>query len=281
MNNFYSPLRYPGGKTRVAPFIKELLYENKLIGLNYIEPYAGGAGVALSLLFEEYVSEITINDYDLSIYSFWHSVVNDADAFCEKISETPVNMDSWFEQKRIQMEGLNKKNFFELGFSTFFLNRTNISGVIKGGVIGGKNQKGKYKIDARFNKGKLIEKIKKIGRYRSRIHVSHDDAKNIIRKKLDSFFMYIDPPYVSKGRDLYMNFYQENDHREVSNALLENDSNCFWVLSYDTNDLIQDLYASCKNKISWDLSYGASNRKGKEDIFLHPKLKFKKAMIAL
>ncbi len=278
---FYSPLRYPGGKSRLAPFIKQIIKNNDLLGISYIEPYAGGAGVALQLLFEEYVSEITINDYDPSIYSFWYSVVNDTESFCKKINETPINMDSWFKQKEIQKIGLNKTNFFEFGFSTFFLNRTNISGVIKGGVIGGKSQEGKYKIDARFNKKKLIEKIKKIGRYRNKIHVINEDAKNILQKQMDGFFIYIDPPYVSKGRGLYMNFYQENDHREVSEALLENDSNCFWVLSYDTNDLIQDLYANCENKISWDLSYGTSNRKGKENIYLHPKLEFKKAMIAL
>ncbi len=278
---FYSPLRYPGGKTRLSPFIKQIIKNNDLLGISYIEPYAGGAGVALQLLFEEYVSEITINDYDPSIYSFWYSIVNNTEAFCKKINETPIDMDSWFKQKEIQKIGLNKTNFFEFGFSTFFLNRTNISGVIKGGVIGGKSQNGKYKIDARFNKKKLIERIQRIGRYRNKIHVINEDAKNILQKRMDGFFIYIDPPYVSKGRDLYMNFYQENDHREVSEALLENNSNCFWVLSYDTNDLIQDLYANCENKISWNLSYGTSNRKGKENIYLHPKLEFKKAMIAL
>ena len=281
MRNFYSPLRYPGGKTRIAPFVKELIYENRLVGINYIEPYAGGAGVALTLLFEEYVSKITINDYDPSIYAFWYSIVNYTDAFCEKVSKTPINMDSWFEQKEIQTGRLKQSDFFELGFSTFFLNRTNISGVIKGGVIGGKNQRGKYKIDARFNKDKLLEKIKQIGNYKNKIDVTNEDAKHILQKRLDGCFMYIDPPYVSKGRKLYMNFYQKNDHRDISKALLDNDSNCFWILSYDANDLIRTLYANCKNKISWNLNYGTSNRMGEEDIFLHPKLKFKKALSAL
>ncbi len=155
---FYSPLRYPGGKTKIAPFIKELFYENNLVGMDYVEPYAGGAGAALTLLFEEYVSTITINDYDRSIYAFWHSIINNTEEFCEKISKTPIDVETWLVQKEIQKNKTNE-TLFSLGFSTFFLNRTNISGVIKGGVIGGKKQTGKYKIDARFNKSDLISKI--------------------------------------------------------------------------------------------------------------------------
>lgn len=279
--SFYSPLRYPGGKTRLSPFIKQVIKENNLLGIDYIEPYAGGAGVALSLMFEEYVSNITINDLDLAIYSFWHSVVNYPDTFCEKIDQTPITMDTWYEQKEIQGKKHSKLNLLKLGFSTFFLNRTNVSGVIKGGVVGGKNQTGKYKIDARYKKESLIKRIKRIGDYKNRINVTNEDAQNILKKNLDDCFLYIDPPYVSRGKDLYMNFYQEDDHRKISETLLNNNSNCYWVLSYDSNSLIHKLYARCKNRIPWNLNYGTSHRKGTEDIFLHSKLKFKKATTLL
>ena len=272
-NRFYSPLRYPGGKTRLTPFVKKLFYENRLIGVDYFEPYAGGAGMALSLLFEEYVKSVTINDYDRSIYAFWYSVVHENDRFCQKVMRTPINLRTWERQREIQR---NKESvdLLKLGFSTFFLNRTNISGIIKGGIIGGKEQTGNYKMDARFNKKNLVKRIRLIGKYRHRINVTCEDALKIIEKEYNNSFLYIDPPYVEKSKFLYMNFYKENDHREISKALLSNRSKLFWLLSYDTNNLIDSLYKSCKNKTCWKVGYGPSNRSGEENLFLHPKLKF-------
>ena len=272
-NKFYSPLRYPGGKTKLAPFVKELFYENKLVGAHYLEPFAGGAGVALSLLFEEYVKTITINDYDRSIYAFWHSVVHENERFLRKIKQTAINLDTWKLQHEVQR---NKKSedLFDLGFSTFLLNRTNVSGIITGGVIGGKNQTGRYKIDARFNKASLIEKIHLIGKYRHRITVTCDDALQILKEKHNDTFIYIDPPYVEKARFLYMNIYKEEDHINISEALLSSYSEYAWLLSYDTNNLIDDLYNSCRNKLSWKVRYGSSNIEKEENLFLHPRLKF-------
>ena len=273
INKFYSPLRYPGGKTRLAPFIKELLCENKLIGIDYLEPYAGGAGVALSLLLEEYVNTITINDYDRGIYAFWCSIVHENERFCRRIKRVSVDLDTWEMQHEVQK---NKKtsDLFNLGFSTFFLNRTNISGVIKGGVIGGKNQTGNYKINARFNKIDLIKRIRAIGKYRDRIKVTCNDALQIINREHDDTFFYIDPPYVEKSKYLYMNVYEEKDHRDISKALLSNRSKCVWLLSYDINDLVGNLYKHCKNNLTWKVGYGLSNRSSKENLFFHPKLKF-------
>lgn len=277
---FYSPLRYPGGKTKIAPFIKALFYENGLVGINYVEPYAGGAGVALTLLFEEYVATVTINDYDRSIYAFWHSIVNKPDEFCEKIRETPVNIRSWKTQKEIQ-KNKDSENLFLLGFSTFFLNRTNISGIIKGGVIGGKYQTGKYKIDARYSKENLIKKIQHISAYKSRIIVTNKDALNLISENLSDVFVYLDPPYVNAGKYLYMDFYKKEDHMNIAKSLLVNTYDFLWMLSYDSHDLIKQLYGSCKNKISWSFGYGLSNRKNKEEIIFHPKLKFAKSKVKL
>ena len=271
-NKFYSPLRYPGGKTKLAPFIKSVLYENGLVGCDYIEPFAGGAGIALSLLFEEYVSTITINDLDRSIYAFWHSIVYENEPFCKKIKSTPITVDEWRKQKKIQ-ENKNNVDLFPLGFSTFFLNRTNVSGIIKGGVIGGLEQKGKYKINARFNKHNLINSIRCIGFYKDKIKVTNLDAQEILKKPFAGDFVYIDPPYVKKAKDLYMNFYHKKDHQTISKTLLSNQSDFRWVLSYDQNELVKSLYSSCKNKVSWNLDYGSSNRQAYEDIFLHNKLK--------
>ena len=266
-NKHYSPLRYPGGKTKLAPFIKSLFYENKLVGSHYVEPYAGGAGVALSMLFDEYVQSITINDYDRSVYAFWHSIVFNTDAFCNKIIEIPVTIETWHQQKRIQ-KNKDSNNLLILGFSTFFLNRTNISGVIKGGVIGGLKQQGEYKINARFNKHNLIEKIQKIGEYRNRIQITNQDALEVLKHCKEENFVYLDPPYVKKAKDLYMNFYKEENHREIADFLLSNQDSFHWLLSYDENELIRNFYKSCNTHLSWNLGYGSSNTKGREYIFI-------------
>ena len=151
----YSPLRYPGGKNRLAPFIGKICFDNKITE-HYVEPYSGGASVALFLLFEGFVEKITINDKDRSIYAFWYSVLNQSEELCNLIEETPITINEWKKQKEVQ-KNTDNVTLLELGFSTFFLNRTNRSGIIKAGVIGGYKQENIYKLDCRFNKEDLIK----------------------------------------------------------------------------------------------------------------------------
>ncbi len=158
---YYSPLRYPGGKGRLSAYFKQIYKANSLCGGAYVEPYAGGAAVALSLLIDGYASKVIINDIDLSIYSFWHSVINKTEELCRLIRDTQVDVKTWERQRRIHKER-GQHNLLELGFSTFFLNRSNRSGILDAGIIGGKSQSGKWKIDARFNKNELIKRIQRI-----------------------------------------------------------------------------------------------------------------------
>lgn len=271
-NKFYSPLRYPGGKTKLAPFIKALFYENRLVGCNYVEPFAGGAGVALSLLFDEYVSTITINDFDPSIYAFWHSVVHRTHDFCKAIESASLTVEMWRRQKRIQCKK-DTEDLFGLGFSTFYLNRTNVSGIVKGGIIGGMGQKGKYSMKVRFNKTDLINRISRIGEYRDRIKVCNLDAIKLLPKIEKGNFVYLDPPYVRKAKDLYMNYYSQDDHRRIAEFLYSKNLRFCWLLSYDQDELIERLYASCKIPLKWNLGYGASNRISKEYLFASKNLK--------
>jgi DNA adenine methylase len=173
-----SPLRYPGGKSCLYDLISHILRLNNLERGNYIEPYAGGCGLALSLLYGGHVADIHINDIDPTIWAFWHCVLNETDALAEKIAKTPVTVDEWRKQQKI-IRKKDKTNFISLGFSTFFLNRTNRSGVIEsGGVIGGLTQTGNYKIDCRYNKEDLIRRIRRIRKYKDRIHLTNMDAVN-------------------------------------------------------------------------------------------------------
>jgi len=272
-SQFESPLRYPGGKACIFPFISNLFYENNLIGSSYAEPYAGGSGLALKLLFREYVNEIYINDLDKCIYYFWKTLINDNLIFCDWLEDVEISLDNWAYYKSILQNPLGYSEF-EIAKSTFFLNRTNISGVIKGGVIGGQSQKGKYKIDARFNKADLIKRINRIDNFKSRINISNLDGINFIKKMNrieDNIFIYIDPPYVQKGADLYMNYYSQKDHSKLAeNVDLIKKK---WLVSYDNHEFIISLYDKHR-KVLYRLSQAASNRIGDEILIFSDRLNF-------
>jgi len=278
---FYSPLRYPGGKAKLAKYFKNLILENNLKEGTYIEIYAGGASIALSLLIENYVSKIIINDNDKSIYVLWYSILNYPKALSNLIKKTPLTIDIWREQKEIQKNkekyDLNKKrDVLELGFSTFFLNRTNRSGIINAGVIGGLNQKGKWKMNARFNKENLVRKIKLISKYKNKIKLYNLDAIKLINKIKSQLpkktLIYLDPPYYCKGKELYMNYYDYEDHKRIAETIKVL-INIKWVMTYDDVGPINGLYSGFDN-YSYLLNYSAANSgKGKELIIFSPKIK--------
>ena len=265
MNKFVSPLRYPGGKLKVVNYIKRLMEENDLCGGTYIEPYAGGANVALSLLLSKYAKLIKINDIDRSIYAFWHSVLMETENLCRMIQDTDVTLETWERQHELQKNKM-EVDLLELGFSTFFLNRTNRSGILNGGVIGGKAQTGKYKIDARYNKKDLIERIEVIAAQRNKIELTSMDAvaflKRYKRSPAEKTLCYLDPPYYVKGKDLYLNYYNDSDHQTIAETIMKYKGK--WIISYDAVDFIKKLYKDYK-QTEYYLSYSAGNpSKGRE-----------------
>lgn len=278
---FYSPLRYPGGKAKLSNYFQKLILDNKLKGGTYVEIYAGGASIALSLLIENYVSKIIINDNDKSIYALWYSILNYPKQLCNLIKNTPLTIKSWRAQKEIQKNkdnyDLNKKeDLLTLGFSTFFLNRTNRSGVINAGVIGGLKQIGKWKIDARYNKESLISRIKLITKYKDKIRLHRLDAIELINKIKNKLpkksLIYLDPPYYYKGKELYMNHYDYEDHKKIADVIKKL-TNIRWVITYDDVGPINKLYRGFDN-YSYLLNYSMTNSgKGKETIIFSPEIK--------
>jgi DNA adenine methylase len=243
-----------------------------------VEPYAGGASVALFLLLEGYVSKITINDIDRSIYAFWHSVLYDTDNLCKLIRETKIDIPNWRKQKEIQK---NKKHasLLELGFSTFFLNRTNVSGILhSGGAIGGVKQNGPYKLDCRFNKVVLIERIKTIAQNKNNISLFNLDALELVKKikkekeSSSSSIFYFDPPYYLKGESLYMNYYDNDDHEGVNNVIKKIKS-VHWIVSYDDVPQIRKMYSEFRKKRYTLLHSAYNTRIGKEVLFFSNGLK--------
>lgn len=271
---FNTPLRYPGGKGKLTDFIKIIFEQNDLLDGHYVEPYAGGAGIALNLLTHSYASCIHLNDLNPAVFGFWHSVINQPEALCRAIHDVKVTMDEWHRQKAILNAPANHSPL-EIGFSTFFLNRTNRSGIIWGGVIGGKNQDGPWKLDARFNKEDLIGRIEKIALYRSRIRLYNLDAAELIKTVIPTLpkktLIYLDPPYYVKGQGLYENHYLHDDHVSIA-KLVKKHINHHWIVSYDHAPEIIDMYKGCPT-ITYGINYSAQDRyKGAEAMFFSKKL---------
>lgn len=253
---FSTPLRYPGGKAKFAPFVKDLMEVNNLSG-DYLEPFAGGAGVALDLLYSGYCKNIHINDFDSAVYNFWKAITTNTEEFLRVLNQTPITIEEWYRQKTILDNPMNHSDI-EHGFAAFFLNRTNRSGILKGGVIGGKNQDGNYKLDARFHKENLSKRIEKIGDFSDRIKVYNLDALDLLNK-VDTMLpndslIYLDPPYYVKGQGLYRNFYTHEDHVQIRKAL--DNVKTKWIVSYDNCNEIKDIYLGYRQE-DYELNYSA------------------------
>jgi DNA adenine methylase len=267
-----SPLRYPGGKWRVASFFERLIRLNRLGSPSYVEPYAGGASLALSLLFTGQVSEVHLNDIDPAIYAFWYSVLTRSGDFLQLLERTPVTTDEWLKQKSVYASGMTAGRF-ALGFATFFLNRTNHSGILNGGMIGGRKQAGAWRLDARFNRVELRRRIERIVRYKSRIYLSREDAIKFLANQRfsKSSLIYIDPPYYRPGRHLYLNAYEPSDHAVLKRCVQGLRSP--WIVSYDDVPEIRALYKEVRSRRLRLIHTARSARNGDEVLLFSPRLR--------
>jgi DNA adenine methylase len=272
MSLSYSPLRYPGGKTSIFEVVSGFIKINKLQRRHYAEPYAGGCGLALALLYDGLVSDIHINDIDHGVWAFWDSVLNDTENLAEMIIQTPVTIDEREKQREL-LTNNKTASALEIGFATFFLNRTNRSGIIKNaGVIGGRNQKGKYKLDCRFNKDNLLLRIRRIAKYRNRIHLDNQDAVDFMAQCEENLpeelFFCIDPPYFNKGSSLYANYYKKEDHKSLAKTILSLKRP--WILTYDDTEEIKKLYSS-RRQFQLNLNYSANVKRVGTEILVASK----------
>jgi DNA adenine methylase len=274
-NKLYTPLRYPGGKARFAPLISGVIRANELTGGHYLEPYAGGAGVALVLLIDGIVEHIHINDADPAIAVFWRAATRSGKELSAMVANEPVTMDAWFHWRMI-MFGHTAGTDLERGFATLFMNRTNRSGILKGGVIGGKAQAGTYRLNERFMRDELCLRIERISNHASTIHVYEEDAHQLLlrcHKFLPAnSLIYLDPPYYVKGAGLYRNFYQHDDHVKIAKLLASARFRRPWIVSYDNADEIRAMYAYA-HSFTYGLNYTAQRRyKGAEVMFFSDRL---------
>lgn len=255
-----SPLRYPGSKNKTYKYIKHLVEVNSCT--TYIEPFVGGGSVAIKLLLNNDVKKIIINDYDKALYAFWYAVLYETNNLIELIKKTEITIEEWYRQKEIQKNKEKSENLLELGFSTLFLNRTNRSGILKAGVIGGLKQEGTYKLDCRFNKEVIIKKIEDIAKFKSSISLYNKDAEAFIKQnitKTKNSLTFLDPPYYKRGPELYVNFYDYQNHINLANTIKKTLLNKKWILTYDISYEINELYKEF-NKIEYYLNYSVGKK---------------------
>ena len=269
-----SPLRYPGGKFKIHQLIALLI--SKIDGEcdTYIEPFAGGAGVALQLLLSGVVEQIVINDSDQAIAAIWKAMTRENDAFLDKMWSTSVTLDEWYRQRDIYFNS-KKKYSLAYGFAAFYLNRTNHSGILAAGPIGGRDQ-GEWKLDVRFNKEELAKKIKAIGDLKDQIQVYNRDVFSFVRNQLpryeDKAFVYFDPPYYRRGQVLYKNFFNQKKHEELKEDIVSG-LGIPWIVSYDNVPAIRKIYRGVPSR-EFSLNYSlANNGSGREIMFFSDGLK--------
>lgn len=270
----FSPLRYPGGKGKLARFIAALIKKNSLSDGLYVEPYAGGAAVAWELLLTGVVRRVAINDISRPVFAFWNSVLEQTDELVALISDTPVDLATRDRLKSV-LSSPDYASDLDLGFAMFFLNRTHRSGILNGGVIGGRTQSGAWKIDARYNKIDLIRRIQRIASVRQRIQLTNMDALEFLECKSREWksksLIYLDPPYYQKGSQLYYDYYKESDHARVS-AAVRSLRNINWIVSYDDVFPIQEMYCGAP-ALQYAIGYSARNvMRGREAMFFSDRL---------
>ncbi len=265
----YTPIRYPGGKSKLYPLVDAIVEANGLEGCTYAEAYCGGAGLAAKLLLKGRVSRIVLNDVDPAVYSMWDMIVNHPDELCAFISDVPLTVDEWDARREVLLSADGPSE--ELGLAAFYLNRTNRSGILRGGPIGGRSQEGRYKIGARFNRRPLCGKVRALAARAGDIELYNLDACDFIDGVLSgagNLFANFDPPYVEKGPGLYENHYTAGDHAEVAERI----SSCTfpWIVTYDSSPFISELYGGF-DRYAVSVGYSAAGiRTGSEVLIAGP-----------
>jgi len=247
-NRLSNPLRYPGSKSSLTDYIATIIEENLLSGCTIYEPYAGSASVSFEMLIRGFALQAVLVERDPLIYAFWKSVFDNTEDLCNKISKLDITIQTWksFQLYR-EISDPKEHDILELGLAGLFFNRTNFSGIIGAGPIGGQNQSSDYSIDCRFNKTRIVRQINEISQFREKVTVIFGDALEFMQNEEEKInngfsFVYIDPPYYAQGKKLYRYYYDDSSHKKLASYILSKEFP--WLISYDDHPKIKILYAN-------------------------------------
>lgn len=276
----YSPLRYPGGKGKMATFLEKTILLNNLEDYTLVEIYAGGAGASLKLLVEGVCKKLILNDYDPHIYAFWKVLFYQTDELLKRIKDTKVSIENWHIQKQVYTSHENYSDV-EVAFSTFYLNRTKRSGILaKAGPIGGYDQKGNYKLNVRYNKQELTRRIESIAKFRDKVRIFNRDGIELVKELYstikEKYFIFLDPPYYNQGKNLYLNFYNNEDHLKLA-SILELYNNEDWLLTYDNCLEIKEIYKKFRSS-DISMTYTLQDKKQAKEILHQNSLQMSKTV---
>lgn len=266
-----NPLRYPGAKSKLVPYVQNLIKSENLTGCVFYEAYAGSAAVSLGLLENNIVSKVVLNELDPLIYNFWISVMDHTDELIHMINTVDVNINNWHEiSKYRDITYLQNKSSVQIGFAGLFLNRTNFSGILKANPLGGLEQKSPYKVDCRFNKERISKSIKALSEFSKHIEIFNMDAIDFLQqetyyKRNRSIFVYIDPPYFKKGHSLYRYYYENEMHRALAKYIKK--KTYPWLISYDDAPEIRELYKRKRQQQIY-LDYSVSTKRKEKELLI-------------
>ncbi len=266
-----SPLRYPGGKASLSRYIADVLESNLLTSCTFYEPYVGGGSISLELLERGSITKAVWLEKDPLVFAFWHCLLHQGYELYDEIESLDITIEKWksllsFRDVREPPEC--DEELLNLGVAGLFFNRTNFSGILKAGPIGGRSQLSDYSLDCRFKKDRMLGLIKYLyEKYSGHIEIYYGDALTFLEARrceiLNSFsFVYIDPPYYKKGKNLYRYYYTDEDHTRLANHITS--QSYPWLVSYDDDLFIRNLYKNSEIQPIY-LDYTAyTSRKGME-----------------
>jgi len=217
-----SPFRYPGGKTWLVPYIRQWLASLSTRPTEFIEPFAGGAIVGLTVAAEQFADHVTLVELDDQIAAVWHTILeSDAEWLANRIASfdlTPESVEVVLAQTNVTLQ--------EKAFQTIIKNRVNRGGILAHGagkLKQGENGRG---LKSRWYPETLRKRILNIAQIRDRISFIEGDGFMVLQQntcRSDTVF-FIDPPYTAAGKKagtrLYTHF--EIDHErlfEIANHL--------------------------------------------------------------
>ncbi|WP_434107947.1 DNA adenine methylase [Paraburkholderia caffeinilytica] len=261
--NFKSPLRYPGGKASLTRIIEQIVIDHELAGRHLFEPYAGSAAISIALVGDGVCPFASISELDPLLYSFWKTVFSNPSKLIRRIKKTEITLNTWHKLRPLlELDAPDESQLDTLAFAALFFNRTNFSGVIHSGPIGGQTQSSDYSIDCRFNRDELVERIEALSTLGPKFDVQHSDALEVIKRQRNkrSVLFYVDPPYYLQGKKLYRYNYRLNGHVALAEALHK--AKFPWLLSYDRHDVIENLYEDFHNV---DQEFRYSSRVSKKE----------------